>query len=64
MKRLKKEQILRFHENLIEESGGIHGIRDEGLLESALAAPFQTFDGWDFLGKAARLDSESSVSGR
>jgi len=33
------------HELLIEESGGMPGVRDEGLLDSALNAPFQTFDG-------------------
>ena len=27
------------HERLIEEFGGLHGIRDEALLESALAGP-------------------------
>lgn len=31
------------HEQLIEETGGSHGLRDEGLLESALSAPYQTF---------------------
>ena len=59
MKRLTKEQVLRLHKNLIEDFGGIHGIRDEGLLESALSAPFQTFDGQDLypslLEKAGRL---------
>ena len=46
-------------EDLIEEFGGIHGVRDEGLLESALSAPFQTFNGQDLypsvLEKAGRL---------
>ncbi|MBQ6206833.1 MAG: type II toxin-antitoxin system death-on-curing family toxin [Oscillospiraceae bacterium] len=59
MKRLTKEQVLRLHADLIEEFGGIHGLRDEGLLESALSAPFQTFDGQDLypsvLEKAGRL---------
>ena len=59
MKRLTKEQVLRLHEDLIEEFGGIHGIRDDGVLESALSAPFQTFDGQDLypsvLEKAGRL---------
>ncbi|MFA6710733.1 MAG: Fic family protein [Candidatus Methanomethylophilaceae archaeon] len=30
---------------LIEETGGAAGLRDSGLLESALASAFQTFDG-------------------
>ena len=44
MKRLSKSQILLFHQELIDRFGGVQGIRDEGLLDSAaLNAPFQTF---------------------
>lgn len=32
---------------IIEKFGGIRGIRDRGLLESALSRPFQTFDNKD-----------------
>jgi|TergutMp193P3_1026864.scaffolds.fasta_scaffold197955_2 death-on-curing protein len=42
---LNKEQIKRFHKKLIENTGGSDGIRDENLLESALACPFHTFGG-------------------
>ncbi|MBE6110106.1 MAG: type II toxin-antitoxin system death-on-curing family toxin [Erysipelotrichaceae bacterium] len=42
---LSKEQILLMHDQLIEETGGSKGLKDEGMLESALAAPFQSFDG-------------------
>ncbi|HZK27238.1 MAG TPA: type II toxin-antitoxin system death-on-curing family toxin [Thermoclostridium sp.] len=45
MIRLSKEQIIKIHSMLIEQTGGSNGIRDEGLLDSALNAPFQTFDG-------------------
>jgi death-on-curing protein len=45
MKRLSKEQVIKIHSILINQTGGIDGIKDEGLLESALNAPFQTFDG-------------------
>ena len=45
MKILSKRQILLLHSALIEPFGGSDGVRDDGLLESALAAPFQTFDG-------------------
>ena len=59
MIRLDKEQIKRLHAKMIEATGGSDGIRDEGLLESALAAPFQTFDGEELypsiLGKIARM---------
>ena len=47
------------HQAMISATGGSDGIRDEGLLESALEAPFQTFGGADIyptlLQKAARL---------
>jgi death-on-curing protein len=39
--------ILELHEKSIVDFGGSHGIRDIGLLESAIARPFQTFDGED-----------------
>lgn len=42
---LNKEQIKHLHGKLIQETGGIDGIRDEGLLESALSVPFQSFGG-------------------
>ena len=45
MKKLTKEQILLIHHELIETYSGSEEIYDEGLLESALNAPFQTFDG-------------------
>ncbi|MCR1900129.1 type II toxin-antitoxin system death-on-curing family toxin [Irregularibacter muris] len=45
MKWLSKEQVIKIHSMLINQTGGIDGIKDEGLLESALNAPFQTFDG-------------------
>jgi len=59
VKKLTKEQILMIHRELIETHGGSDGLRDEGSLDSALAAPFQTFDGKSMLPtiqqKAARL---------
>ena len=36
---LKKEAVLAFHDQLLAEHGGSGGIRDEALLESALARP-------------------------
>ncbi len=44
---LTKEQIIRLHAELVAETGGSGGIRDEGMLVSALQAPFQSFDGMD-----------------
>lgn len=36
--------VVRIHEILIDNFGGRKGIRDHGLLESAISRPFQTFD--------------------
>ena len=59
MSRLSKPQILLLHEQLIAETGGSSGLRDEGMLDSALNTPFQTFAGKDVYPslqqKAARL---------
>ena len=43
MKILSKRQILLLHDALIRETGGSPGLRDEGMLESALTAPFQGY---------------------
>lgn len=40
---LSKKQVLMLHERLIEATGGSTGIRDEGMLDSALSNPFQSF---------------------
>lgn len=42
---LTKEQIILLHSQLTSETGGTDGLRDEQMLESAISAPFQTFDG-------------------
>lgn len=44
---INKQQILKLHNRIINEFGGIHGIRDERMLDSALANPLQTFAGID-----------------
>lgn len=45
MIRLTEQQILAVHSMMIEMTGGVDGVRDNSLLDSALNAPFQTFDG-------------------
>ena len=54
-----KQAVLRAHSELIKRTGGVHGIRDEGLLDSALQLPFMTYYGYDpfpsVIIKAARL---------
>ncbi len=44
---ITKEIVLRLHALSIAQFGGSHGTRDEGLLESAIARPYQTFGGND-----------------
>lgn len=44
MIKLSKEQVLKLHMQLIEATGGMSGIRDEKMLDSALNNPFQSFN--------------------
>ncbi|MCI5598047.1 MAG: type II toxin-antitoxin system death-on-curing family toxin [Ruminococcus sp.] len=44
---LSKQQILLLHSQLISETGGSDGLRDVGLLESAINSPFQQFGNED-----------------
>ena len=59
MIRLSKEQVITLHQALVAQTGGTEGLRDEGLLDAALNAPFQSFDGTEVFPsiqqKAARL---------
>jgi len=62
MKYLTPEQVLFIHSRVIAETGGIHGVRDLGLLKSAVARPQATFDGKElyadiFIKAAALMDS-------
>jgi death-on-curing protein len=45
IKFLHKDAILYFHRKLISEYGGSSGLRDEGLLESALSQAYVTMNG-------------------
>ena len=45
MRRVEKSDALAIHDASVDRFGGLSGIRDEGLLESALAQPQQTFGG-------------------
>lgn len=42
-----KGRYFRLHELSIKKYGGSTGVGEEGLLDSAIARPFQTFDGLD-----------------
>lgn len=59
---LSPEQVLFLHSRLIAETGGGHGVREIGLLLSALGRPQGTLDGKDlypdlFLKTASLMDS-------
>lgn len=59
MNKFTIEKVLLLQKLIVESSGGIYGVRDFALLESALESAFQTFDGQDLYPtkeeKAARL---------
>ena len=62
MNYLSVAQVLFIHARLIAETGGSPGLRDLGLLSSAVARPQATFDGQDlypdlFSKTAALMDS-------
>jgi death-on-curing protein len=42
---LTLDEVLALHADQIDRYGGAHGVRDLGLLESAVAAPRATFGG-------------------
>jgi death on curing protein len=62
---IKVSEVEKIHDMLIDRFGGAKGIRDKGILESAIGRPFQTFDGKDLypdpVDKAAAI-FESIVS--
>ena len=47
MIKFSKDKVKLLHQLISEETGGTMGVRDEGLLESALEGAFATFDGKD-----------------
>ena len=42
---LTPEKILLLHQFLMKETGGLDGLRDESLFDSAVQSAFATFDG-------------------
>ncbi len=59
MIRLTEHQVLSVHEMMIKATGGSGEVRDMNLLQSALNAPFQAFEGKEvypsLLSKAAAM---------
>ena len=48
MIKFTKEKVLLLHQLLVESTGGSMGVRDEGLLASALESAFSAFGGTEF----------------
>ncbi len=48
MRYLTLAEVLELHRRLVDETGGSHGVRDLGMLESAVAQPLGSFGGQDF----------------
>lgn len=48
MIKFSKEKVLFLHQLIARETGGSIGVRDEGLLESALETAFSGFGGQEF----------------
>ena len=59
MNKIDVKQVVLLHELLINQIGGLHGVKDIGLLDSAVNSIYQTFDGKELYPsieqKAARL---------
>ena len=47
MKKLSIEQVIKLHTQIVELTGGTDGVREIGLLESAVESPFQSCFGED-----------------
>lgn len=50
---------MMLQKEIIRETGGSFGIRDEGLLESAIAAPYQSFGDTEFFLQSCLNGSKS-----
>ena len=46
---LNRNQIIKLHEAIYERYGGDVGVLNDGMLDSALQAPFQTFGGEELI---------------
>jgi death on curing protein len=59
MRYLSLKEVLELHRLLLEQTGGLAGVRDLGLLESAVAQPLMSFGGQELyptiIEKAAAL---------
>jgi len=47
VRQLSLAEVLELHQRILEQTGGLAGVRDLGALRSALAQPLMTFGGTD-----------------
>ncbi|HEX7455935.1 MAG TPA: type II toxin-antitoxin system death-on-curing family toxin [Candidatus Nanoarchaeia archaeon] len=47
MRYLTPQNVIQIHHEIIDETGGLHGVRDAGLVESAMERPRAVFAGKD-----------------
>lgn len=63
---IRLNDIFELHQRSIKLYGGAMGIRDEGLLQSAIQRPFQTFSGEELyptlIEKAAALGESLTIN--
>ena len=56
---LSTQKVMQLHRFLMQVTGGLDGLRDEGLFDSAVQSPFATFEGQELYPsieeKAAKL---------
>ena len=66
MIKLTKRQILLLHDMILDETGGMNGVRDSAALDASISAPFATFCGEDLfpsdIGKIARMSYGLTVN--
>lgn len=62
MRYLTLKRVLYLHRLVIEQSGGSHGLRDRGAMESAVAQPRMTFDQIDLYPTLAAKAAASGYS--
>lgn len=59
MRYITVEEVIKLHESILKQTGGMNGLRDRGALESTIAQPQMTFAGDDLyprlVDKAAAL---------
>ena len=56
---ISRDEVLAIHDILLSRFGGRQGVRDEGLLDSAINRPFQTIDGKELYPSA--IDKAAAV---